>query len=399
VKHVISMVVGFGLGQGAMFFVSTWLVLIGDFKLLADLGIMLGLLGLFQWIGDWGGVYLFPKQMEKGGFDDFFKKFMLARLFLSLIIVSLFIVVAAAIDLPDFYKLVMIYSLATLLIWSLNIAGVIDALGLNSKVGFYSGLNWMLSAATVFLFYGSENLIAIIGLAFLLGTLITLFIQFLVSKGWGWCSGFCYIDIDIDFEVVWLSFRYNLLFAIGQIYGRALLILVDYMAGPSVSGVFVYVKQIYNACGQVVIFARRVEYKNVVGYVGVDLGFSPLGLIWVQRKGGYISFLGIILSLLVFCAAFYFGVDDVFVDLLWNVFLFSCVLFLWYLATSLSQGVIALGKLGFQIAVVTSSSIVGLLSIFLMGRFLSVENIAFVEAIMFSVQFFIYYIYLSGVRR
>lgn len=56
----------FFIGQGNMFLVQKYLVINGDYMLIADLGIALGLVSLLQWIADGGGIYFLSKYEKEG---------------------------------------------------------------------------------------------------------------------------------------------------------------------------------------------------------------------------------------------------------------------------------------------------------------------------------------------
>lgn len=278
---------GFGLGQGSIFLVQTWLVAKGETEMLALFGthFSFAILGIVA--VEAGSLTILSAQIARqvhvgGGASEVWRSFWETtafRLTVAALLVAAGMVTLASWPLPDFSASYLAWSLPALLLWAFNAAGFLDGLQKSGISGLTGSIAYVASAVALFF---AQDLApaaagAWTGAAFSIGYALTILAQFAALSAAGW-------------RLAWASpSRRGIRTAFaeegsmlagllpGQLYFRAQLAIAALALGHNATAVLVYAKQIVGAASQVAGFARRVEFPRLVQSVASNpaLGVGP----------------------------------------------------------------------------------------------------------------------------
>lgn len=285
---------GFGLGQGSIFLVQTWLVATGDIKLLALFGthFSFAILGIVA--VEAGSLTVLSAQIARelqgGGSRTTVWRVYWETTIFRLAIASLLIAAGVAAltwwPLPEFSRNYLIWSLPAMLLWAFNAAGFLDGLQKSGVSGLTGSIAYVASAIALFLASGldSAQAGAWTGAALTIGYLLTVVAQFaaLATSGWrpAWArpSGLGIRQAFVEEG----SMLAGLL--PGQLYFRAQLAIAAFALGHNATAVLVYAKQIVGAASQIAGFARRVEFPRLVQAVAGNPALGTTATLRIQRS-------------------------------------------------------------------------------------------------------------------
>jgi hypothetical protein len=389
---------GFLLGQGSMFAVQTYLVINQQFEKIAEIGISLAILSLFQWIADGGGVYYLSKIQKTATNNLDIKDFVVARLVFSILFSVLTLPVIYSFDfLSVFSKEVLYFSVIASLIWSFNLTGVADARNSNKLIGPTSGLSWLFASITTLFFLDHKLFSIYLGFSFCLGLFLTLFIQITVLK-FKFNKG--RFNFNIFLEHFKSIFTYNVAYVAAQSYSRVLLVLVDFFIGSKLAGLYLYAKSFVNFAGQLIVFTRRVEFPKLVKLLN-EHRFSIFDVVraqWFSLFVALFSFMFVLLLSFIFNKVeFLSRYSDTFTVMSFV----SAALVFWVVSSSLGQVFVGLNKNDVYAKVVSSSAVISVFVCYVLLVFFSssLSVIIFSEIAMYVFQFLVYayMIKVSGV--
>lgn len=285
---------GFGLGQGSIFLVQTWLVATGETELLALFGthFSFAILGIVA--VEAGSLTILSAQIARrvqaGGdkaevWRDYWETTAF-RLTVGLLLVGAGCAALAFWPLPGFSRGYLVWSLPALLLWAFNAAGFLDGLQKSGVSGLTGSIAYVASAAALFLVRDlpPESAGAWTGAAFSLGYALTVAAQLaaLALSGWrpAWAAptrgGVRQAFIEESSMLAGLL--------PGQLYFRAQLAIAALFLGHGATAILVYAKQIVGAASQIAGFARRVEFPRLVQAVAGDRSLGPAATIRIQRS-------------------------------------------------------------------------------------------------------------------
>lgn len=392
-KQFLFIVSGFFIGQGSMFALQTYLAFRNDFELIASIGIAVGVLSLFQWVSDGGGVFLLSKLSKNTYLINKFLGLLVSRFVFSSVFLFFLFFVLLLFQLNPLVVDVLYFLPIVGLIWMFNITGLIDSYERNKWTGFSSNLSWLFSTIAVLIFFNEERLGLYIGFSFSLGVFITLIIQY-------------YFMSDILIKRKAFKFRkkiififlgkilgYNIAYISSQLYTRLVPLIVQSYIGSNVAGVYIYAKNISNIVSQFVFFSRRVEFANIQK-ISRDKRISFLGIL----KAQYLSIIGI-LTLLVISLAMY--VFTLFLEssnasfLSGLVFIQFSLLLFWLVPSSFGQIFLAKGEFSLYGFTLLTTSALSITVIFYSIESYGIYAVILSEFVMLSIQSIIYYFFLK----
>ncbi|MDX1811393.1 MAG: hypothetical protein R3240_05570 [Gammaproteobacteria bacterium] len=396
-KQFSLIISGFALGQGSMFLAQTWLVVQEQFELLASIGIGLGILSLLQWAADCGGIYLLPKQLEEENFQQKFWAFVAARLVFSILFIALVLVALNSIAINAITYSMVLYGSLSAIIWSFNIAGILDSKQLNRIAGPMSGLCWVFAAIPVVALADSKYLGETIGIAFSLGLLVTLLIQFKSIRQTDINLAPCVPHTRLIKEQFIKGSTYNGAYISSQAYGRIIPILVDKLIDSFSAGIYVYAKNIANTVSQFVEFSRRVEFSTIVRLVRAN-NFDIRAIITGQKLSISIITAFFALTALAYVALYIYD-NQHYLLIAQVTLILIAILFLWGLSSALGQALVALEKTGYYALIIALTLLSSLLIIFSSIEQIGLTGIYLGESLMFILQIFAFVLHIQKHQR
>ena len=284
---------GFGLGQGSIFLVQTWLVATGETGLLALFGthFSFAILGIVA--VEAGSLTILSaeiaRQLHAGGSrTGVWRVYWETTAFRLSVALVLLLAGGGALQfwpLPDFSRAYLVWSLPALFLWAFNAAGFLDGLQKSGISGLTGSIAYISSAAALFM---ARDLTpaeagAWTGAAFSLGYLLTILAQFIALAASGWRPAWA----KPSAQGVRRAFieEGSMLAGLlpGQLYFRAQLAIAALFLGNNATAILVYSKQIVGAASQVAGFARRIEFPRLVQAVAGNPALDARATLRIQR--------------------------------------------------------------------------------------------------------------------
>lgn len=355
IGSAISLIGAFALGQGSLFLASTYLLFLGLSDVVTELGISASMYSLVVWVADFGGIFYlsaYIKSRQRLRIRSFFY----ARLVCVLIAVVM--AVSAYVEWGDEFLggAQFLCGLCLALMSCLGFGGAYDGIRRTSAVALYASLPWVFSAIGV-LFFGrveAGDVSERVGVCFLIGHSIYVFRTLHIAlrlKLLCWPVS----KVGVLREITG-ALSYLISYAAGQFYARALLLAASGLLDPRPAAAFVYVRQIYSAVSQVVLFLRRAE--------GVDSSRATISD--VLFKGALSSYFAISVFSLTIVAVFVFFIHGgVEAGLLVLVASSAICLLVWSYFNRLFFFYLGVSKLGVYLVLHSASMFI--LSVFVLG--------------------------------
>jgi O-antigen/teichoic acid export membrane protein len=264
---------GYGLGQGAIFAVQTWLVARGEYDLLSAFGTYFSFAMLSIFLIDAGSTTTLARQIaglstEPAG-NEFWALFWataVVRAAIAVVIGVAAAVYALAISSDPFSRCYLLTILPGLAVWIGNAVGLLDGLKLSGLSGIMGSLAFASSALGLALVPhappGTAG--AILGTAFSVGYVLTVAAQWTALSGFGRHPRFQRPTRQGIIRA--LRDGLALLFQLvpGQLILRVQLVLSTVYLGTESTALFVYTKQVVVAMTMLVGFIMRVDFPGLV---------------------------------------------------------------------------------------------------------------------------------------
>lgn len=285
---------GFGLGQGSIFLIQTWLVTTGDTELLALFGthFSFAILGIVA--VEAGSLTILSAQIARelhgggarAGIWRVYWETTVFRLTIACLLTAAGVTAWAWWPLPEFSRNYLAWSLPALLLWAFNAAGFLDGLQKSGVSGLTGSIAYVASALALAFAQTLEagDAGALTGAAFSIGYLLTIVAQFAALAASGWrpewskpsTTGIRAAFVEEGAMLAGLL--------PGQLYFRAQLAIAAFALGHNATAVLVYAKQIVGAASQIAGFARRVEFPRLVRAVVGDPSLGVVATLGMQRS-------------------------------------------------------------------------------------------------------------------
>lgn len=386
------------MGQGAMFIAHTYLIYKQELSYVAVLGIGLGFLSLLQWLSDGGGVFLLSKQYSDKDFGEKLISFIVARLVVGLLFYFLIFFALKYFEFSEAIISIVSLGYAVVIIWSLNLTGVLDRLNKNKFAGPLAGLSWLFSAIASLVFIEDSRIGFIVALSYALGLLIT------VSIHWYYVmTGFVEIDfsnlrgLDV-LEQFKKIISFNAAYASTQSYARILPAIVEKALGSELSGVLVYAKNVANIVSQTIYASRRSEFGNLIDTKNLPrLGYHEI--FKRQRYSFFVSLFSMILVIMSALLLRVAEVDEYYVQIMDVVCIMVLLVFIWFFSSAIGQVLVAVDKVSeYAISVVLSISL-AFVVIWVCIDFLGLYAVFIAEVVMYFSGCLMFLMYLREHRK
>jgi O-antigen/teichoic acid export membrane protein len=274
ILNVGLLIAGFGLGQGAIFIVQTWLVAKGDFELLSDFGTNYSFAMLAIILIDAGSstvlarhvAGLLPEQEENSEIWRIFWETSAIRGAIALLIGSTAVAYALFFSSNSFSRLYVLWAIPGSLFWASNPIGLLDGLKLSGLSGITGAISYAACAIGLALAAHAPPEIsgAILGGAFSLGYVSTVCAQWAVLRRYGWTPQFQAMSRAGLIRSLGDGLALLFQFLPGQLILRVQIALSNAFLGPESTALFVYVKQIVIAMTMIFGFVLRVDFPALV---------------------------------------------------------------------------------------------------------------------------------------
>jgi len=391
IVNIIGILVGFGLGQGTLFAISSFLIVNGKLSLVGELGLVFGTLSLIIWIIDFGGIYYLTHLVVTSKVEDT-AQVILGRLCFA-IIVS-FIVIIFYIYFPSLtfeFKTVALGVAFVGPVWAFNILGLIEAKGYAGVAGLFNNINILLASLYVSVSVINDLKIypEFFALTYMAGTVFTVICQYYFASKYLAIFANMKISYIPEYKKIkhFISFGSGIALSQlpGQTYPRILIWLVNLQLGTNVGGIFVYLKNINNIIAQIITAIRRVEYRELLISVNSN-NHTYLKLIWMQKLGIYFSTLVFIASIFIFQ---YYN-NETFEELTVYFPAYLLIIIFWTFASAGGQCLIAQGK-SYAYAIINSIFVLcAVFGCWILLDYWNLWTIPIIEIIMHFCQFIIY---------
>jgi hypothetical protein len=265
---------GFGLGQGAIFAVQTWLMAKGKFDLLAAFGTHYSFAVLAIMMVDAGSSTVLTRVVihraeDQGPNDDVWRIFWETGAFRAVIALLIGIGIATyawGISSDGFSRSYIVCALPGLFFWAGNPVGLLDGLRLSGISGITGSIAYASSAIGLAIASHAPTEMAgsILGGAFSLGYFLTIATQWAVLAGRGWRPKLQKTTQDGLLRSTRDGIALLLQSLPGQLALRVQLALSAAFLGPESTALFVYVKQAVAAMAMIIAFVLRVDFPMLV---------------------------------------------------------------------------------------------------------------------------------------
>ena len=285
---------GFGVGQGSIFLVQTWLVATGETEMLALFGthFSFAILGIVA--VEAGSLTILSAQIARqihAGGDRLevwrsYWETTVFRLSVAIVLIALGLATLALWPLPDFSRNYLIWSLPAMVLWAFNAAGFLDGLQKSGVSGLTGSIAYVASAVALFLArdLSPASAGAWTGAAFSIGYALTIIAQFAALAASGWRPAWA-VPSNTGIRQAFIEEGSMLAGLLpGQLYFRAQLAIAALFLGHNATAVLVYAKQIVGAASQIAGFARRVEFPRLVQAVAGNAALGAAATMRIQRS-------------------------------------------------------------------------------------------------------------------
>lgn len=264
---------GYGLGQGAIFAVQTWLVAHGAYDLLSAFGTYFSFATLSIFLIDAGSATTLARQIaglsaERSGEEiwPLFWATAVVRAAIAVVVGLAITVYALAISPDPFSRYYLLTAVPGLVAWACNAVGLLDGLKLSGLSGMVGSLAFATSAlALAFVPHAPTGMAgAILGAAFSAGYVLTVVVQWIALSG-----------IGMRPRLQWPN-RHGILRALrdglalssqvvpGQLVLRIQLVLSTVYLGTESTALFIYTKQVIVAMTTLIGIILRVDFPGLV---------------------------------------------------------------------------------------------------------------------------------------
>ncbi|MBC9879331.1 hypothetical protein G8O24_18485 [Bradyrhizobium sp. INPA01-394B] len=272
--NVVLLVGGYGLGQGAIFVVQTWLVARGAFELLSSFGTLFSFAMLSIFLIDAGSTTTLARRIAGLADDDasdeeiwpVFWATVVVRGGIALALATGAIVYALGFAADLFSRYYLMSIIPGLAVWTCNAVGMLDGRRLSGVSGITGSLAFATSALALVLAVNMPPPVAggILGSAFSLGYVLTVAAQWVALKRVGQRIRFRRPGLSGVRQAFLDGAALVSQFVPGQLILRAQLVMSTVYLGAESTALFVYAKQAVVATTMLVGFIMRVDFPGLV---------------------------------------------------------------------------------------------------------------------------------------
>lgn len=312
VLNVVLLIGGFGLGQGSLFLAQTWLVSEGKMELLANFGVCFSFAMLGIIFTESSSISVVSRQiaLAKEPTTELLSRaysatviYRLAAGTLSAVAMGLY---AYQHDEGAFARTYYMYAAFAPILWAFNFGGVLDGLRLGGLSGLTGALPYISTAVALLAASNEETRSeGLLGAALTVGYLSSVLLQWGLLRQMGWRLRLQRTEARQLGKAFRDGVGGTLGFLPGQIAFRLQLLLVQRYVGLEAVALLVYGRQIASSVSQIIGFARRVEFPNLVQEINGGLVNPCMHIFSMRRMSNiltliYFAVVGIALILYYF---------------------------------------------------------------------------------------------------
>ncbi len=351
--NFISLAVGYGMGQGAIFLAQTYLIVQGELDLLAKFGLHFSFATFAIMIVESGSIISLARHVALADHHERdsshiwgkFSEVSAFRCTLAGLILIAAICTPFFVTLSPFTRNYIYFGLPACFFWALNGAGILDGLKLSGISGLSGSLPHGMSAIALILALNLPEDAAgmVLGSALSIGYLLATVLQLTVLQAIG-----CKVRLIMPcLANVLIAGREGLSLLgstlPGQVYFRIQLTISNMWLGADMTALFIYIKQIIVGVAQVTGLVRRVEFPELIRQLKNNPD-RPVSTIWqVQIRGTQFAGTAALVIFVLAFAANFFG-TDVINSLGKPLMLFSVTTVTGAIILAFSQGLAGLGR-------------------------------------------------------
>ncbi|MBX7446619.1 hypothetical protein GR927_01335 [Mycolicibacterium sp. 3033] len=270
VMNLAGLLAGFGLGQGSLFAVQTWLLATGEIAFLGQFAIVNTMILLAYQGIDLGGLVILARHVateDHAGRDipTFFWSFSAVRLIIAFALTMMGLI-WLALDPTSFGSNYTGMAIPGLILLAVSPGGVLDGHNLSG----WTGATWALPfvASAIALPFGlemsSRGAGMLLGGALSVGAALAVAVQYGLLHWQGLTVSYRRPKAAIMREGGHEALLYLAGWLPGQLSFRAQLGVAATLLGLDAAALFIYAKQIIMIATRFLVFARRVEYPALV---------------------------------------------------------------------------------------------------------------------------------------
>ncbi|MBR0564504.1 polysaccharide biosynthesis C-terminal domain-containing protein [Azoarcus sp. L1K30] len=383
--NLIMLIGGFGAGQGSIFLAQTLLISQGKLELLTKFGTSFSFAILALMLVEAGSITILARLVAKSaGTIGAEQKVWISysetsafRFTISIIVLLLIWLLCASSVLDEFSQRYAVYAAPAYLVWSVNAAGILDGLKLSGVSGVVGSIAYISSAIALIIVSNSVEIDAakVLGAAFSIGYLLTVYFQILALRRFGWNVKFRRVSLKGCVAAAKSGSAMLGSSLPGQFYFRAQLIISNAFIGVTGTALFVYGSQVIAAIAQMIGFIRRVEFPTLVVALTKNRSSIVLTILREQRVGLLLALISFLVLLLVGLGGHFYQPEFLSGATL-VLSAYSPTIFTSAIALTCVQGFAAIGRYQSITLVTISSAIVGVVASYYSTQHIGVYGFA-----------------------
>lgn len=294
-----GLLAGFGLGQGSLFAVQTWLLATGEIAFMGQFAIINTMILLAYQGIDLGGLVILARQVATGDhasrdIPTFFWSFTTVRIIIASLLTMMGLI-WLAVNPTSFDSNYTAMATPGLILLAVSPGGILDGHNMSG----WTGATWALPfiASAVALPFGlemsSRGAGMLLGGALSLGATLAVVMQYLLLQRQGLTVPYRRPKTAVMREGGREALLYLVGWLPGQLFFRGQVGIAAALLGPDSAALFIYAKQIIMIATRFLVFARRVEYPDLVQEL-VDRQHIVRKVISVQKISLSMGVLGMV---------------------------------------------------------------------------------------------------------
>lgn len=269
--NLVGLLAGFGLGQGSLFAVQTWLLATGEIAFMGRFAIINTMILLAYQAIDLGGLVILARHVataeDHAGRDipTFFWSFTAVRIIIAFVL-TLIGLIWLAVNPTSFDSNYTAMAIPGLILLAVSPGGILDGHNMSG----WTGATWALPfvASAIALPFGlemsSRDAGMLLGGALSLGAILAVAVQYGLLHWQGLTVPYRRPKVAVMREGGHEALLYLVSWLPGQLSFRAQVGIAAALLGLNATALFIYAKQIIMIATRFLVFARRVEYPALV---------------------------------------------------------------------------------------------------------------------------------------
>lgn len=295
--NLLLLVTGYGIGQGGLFLSQSWLVASNQLASLSLFGTAFSFAILAITLVEAGSITVLARVVARDvttpdGADGLWQTFWSITALRTTIAVAATVIAAIAVLslANDYYLAFLLCSAPAVLVWSINVAGILDGTNRSGASGLSGAIPYLTSAATLPFSVSLPPFIsgAAQGGALSAGYVLAVGLQYIVLWRLGKLPRPARVDRHSFVHAAATGMHMLATMMPGQLLFRFQLLLSGWFLGQHSTALIIYAYQLIAAGAQLTGFIRRVEFPRLVAVMSAtQVGTATV--LKLQRVGTAIA--------------------------------------------------------------------------------------------------------------